>query len=139
MKPSIGYVSLHQEVWINFPIWFNSWRNLKSFLKLQRILVRANLRNGQLWDLLLLGDISTMSSKPILGYWDIRAFAQPMRYMLKYAGVDFVDKRYQFGEGKTLAEMESIRKHWMPVKFTLGLDFPNLPYYIDGDIKVSII
>ena len=77
-------------------------------------------------------------SKPTLAYWDIRALAQPIRYMLKYAGVDFTDKRYQLGEGKTFAEMENIKKPWITGdKFKLGLDFPNMPYYLDGDIKVS--
>ena len=26
---------------------------------------------------------------------------------------------------------------WLDVKFTLGLDFPNLPYVIDGDYKIT--
>ena len=26
---------------------------------------------------------------------------------------------------------------WFDVKFTLGMDFPNLPYFIDGDLKLS--
>ena len=26
---------------------------------------------------------------------------------------------------------------WFDVKFTLGLDFPNLPYLIDGDFKLT--
>ncbi len=32
---------------------------------------------------------------------------------------------------------ESIIKNWTPEKFTLGLDFPNLPYYIDRDVKLT--
>jgi glutathione S-transferase len=78
-----------------------------------------------------------MSSQPTLGYWDIRALAEPIRYLLKYAGIEFNDKRYEFGEGTSIQEAESIRKNWTPEKFTLGLDFPNLPYYIDGDVKLS--
>jgi glutathione S-transferase len=78
-----------------------------------------------------------MSTIPTLGYWDIRGLAQPIRYLLKYAGIEFNDKRYEFGEGTSLQEMESIRKNWTPEKFTLDLDFPNLPYYIDGDVKLS--
>ena len=76
-------------------------------------------------------------SKPTLGYWDIRALAQPIRYMLKYAGVNFTDKRYPI-DGKTRDEVMVVaRKHWqMGDKSNLGLDFPNLPYYLDGDIKV---
>ena len=66
-----------------------------------------------------------MSSIPILGYWNLRGRAQSIRYLLKYAGVQFLDKRYPIGEG------------WPQEKNSLGLDFPNLPYYIDGDIKLS--
>ena len=29
------------------------------------------------------------------------------------------------------------RQTWMDVKFTLGMDFPNLPYLMDGDLKIS--
>jgi glutathione S-transferase len=78
-----------------------------------------------------------MTIVPTLGYWDIRAFAQPIRYLLKYAGIQFNDKRYPFGEGSTAQELNSIRKYWYLEKFTLGLDFPNLPFYLDGDVKVS--
>jgi glutathione S-transferase len=75
-------------------------------------------------------------SKPILGYWDIRCFAEPIRHMLKYAGQEFVDKRYGFEKGSSKADFFGIRNQWFSEKFTHGLDFPNLPYYIDGDIKV---
>ena len=78
-----------------------------------------------------------MSTVPTLGYWDIRGLAEPIRYLLKYAGIQFNDKRYEFGEGTTLQERESIQKNWTPEKFTLGLDFPNLPYYIEGDVKIT--
>jgi len=26
---------------------------------------------------------------------------------------------------------------WFDEKFNLGLDFPNLPYFIDGDVKLT--
>jgi glutathione S-transferase len=78
-----------------------------------------------------------MSKVPTLGYYDTRGLAQPIRLLLKYAGVEFNDKRYEFGPGSTLAEIESIRKYWLTDKSNLGLDFPNLPYYIDRDVKVS--
>ena len=29
------------------------------------------------------------------------------------------------------------RAPWLDVKFTLGLDFPNLPYFIDGDLQFT--
>ncbi|GFQ94115.1 glutathione S-transferase Mu 1 [Trichonephila clavata] len=65
-------------------------------------------------------------AKPILGYWNIRGLGEPTRYILHYKNVDFVDKRYHFN-----------KDDWKKEKFTLGLDFPNLPYYIDGDIKLT--
>lgn len=71
-------------------------------------------------------------SQPTLGYWNIRGLAQPIRLLLAYSGVDFEDKQYTFGPAPKLD-----RSEWLDVKFTLGLDFPNLPYYIDGDIKIT--
>ncbi len=52
-----------------------------------------------------------MSNDPTLGYWDIRGLAEPIRYLLKYAGVKFNDKRYEFGPGSSMTELESIRKN----------------------------
>jgi len=76
-------------------------------------------------------------SIPILGYWDMRCYAEPIRHMLKYAQVQFVDKRYSFKKD-TSKDYHAIRNEWFSEKFTHGLDFPNMPYYIDGDIKVLI-
>ena len=78
-----------------------------------------------------------MSDRPTLGYWDIRGLAQPIRNLLHYAGVDYQDQLYQFGPGNSLSEWESITQQWMAVKFTLGLDFPNLPYWMDEKVKLS--
>nr|SZF06491.1 Group 8 mite allergen-like protein (mu class glutathione transferase) [Psoroptes ovis] len=71
-------------------------------------------------------------SKPTVGYWDIRGLGQPIRLMLTYAGQDFHDKRYNIGPAPTFD-----RSEWLNEKFNLGLDFPNLPYYIDGDLKMT--
>ncbi|KAF8777976.1 Glutathione S-transferase like protein [Argiope bruennichi] len=65
-------------------------------------------------------------SKPLLGYWDRRGVAEPIRYLLHFRNVDFEEKRYGIGTGE-----------WWNEKFNLGLDFPNLPYLIDGDIKLT--
>ncbi|KAG8188982.1 hypothetical protein JTE90_010070 [Oedothorax gibbosus] len=61
----------------------------------------------------------------VLGYWDIRGLGEPIRYLLHYKGVDFEDKRYY------------THPSWMAEKFKIGLDFPNLPYFIDEDVKIS--
>jgi len=68
---------------------------------------------------------------PVLGYWDIRGLAEPIRLMLEYAGVKFEDKRYVCGDGPTYD-----RSEWLNVKPKMDLDFPNLPYFLDGDVKL---
>ncbi|XP_067951417.1 glutathione S-transferase Mu 7-like [Watersipora subatra] len=69
---------------------------------------------------------------PTLGYWNIRGLANGIRLMLHYKEVDFEDKRYQQG-----APPDFSREEWLKDKFNLGLDFPNLPYLIDGDLKMT--
>ncbi|XP_077485543.1 glutathione S-transferase Mu 2-like [Amblyomma americanum] len=68
----------------------------------------------------------------VLGYWDIRGLAQSIRYLLAHAGVDHEDKRYGYGDGP-----EPSRDEWLAEKFKLDLDFPNLPYLIDGDVRMT--
>jgi len=43
-------------------------------------------------------------------------FGQPARYLLAYLGIDYEEKRYESSDDEA----------WFPVKFTLGLDFPNV-------------
>nr|CDS21014.1 glutathione S transferase [Echinococcus granulosus] len=63
---------------------------------------------------------------PILAYWDIMGLAEQSRLLLKYLGVKYDEKQYMWGPGKCYCS-----------KFSLGLDFPNLPYYIDDDFKLT--
>ena len=72
------------------------------------------------------------AQKPILGYWKIRGLAANIRYQLSYCGVDWQDVEYEQGDGP-----EFSRESWMSVKYNLGFDFPNLPYFIDGDFKLT--
>jgi len=67
-------------------------------------------------------------ARQTLGYWSIRGLAQAIRYVLAYAGVPFNDVRYQQGGAPDLS-----RSAWTDKKESLQLDFPNLPYYIEGD------
>ncbi|XP_023227433.1 glutathione S-transferase Mu 1-like [Centruroides sculpturatus] len=69
---------------------------------------------------------------PVLGYWNIRGLAQPIRLLLAYTETEFEDKTYSYGPPPTFD-----RSAWLNEKFTLGLDFPNLPYYIDGSVKLT--
>ncbi|KAJ8301663.1 hypothetical protein KUTeg_020650 [Tegillarca granosa] len=67
-----------------------------------------------------------------LAYWNTRGLAQPIRLLLNYVGEDFKDVRYELGDGPDYST-----EQWRSVKYKLGLPCPNLPYYINGDIKVT--
>ena len=72
------------------------------------------------------------STKPILGYWKIRGLAQQIRYMLTYLNVEFQEQIYEL----KLAEPMCF-KVWTDKQDSIGLDFVNLPYFIDGDYKLT--
>jgi glutathione S-transferase len=62
-----------------------------------------------------------------LGYWATRGRGQIPRLLLAYSGLEWENVAYVgaekwFGAGD---------------KTKLGLDFPNLPYLIDGDFKMT--
>jgi len=61
-----------------------------------------------------------------LAYWGIRGLAQTPRLLLTYSGVEFEDFHYTNGD-----------KWFKEDKAHLGLDFPNLPYLIDGTFNVT--
>jgi glutathione S-transferase len=63
-----------------------------------------------------------------IGYWKIRGLAQPIRLLLSYTETLFQEVQYEFQN----------REQWMEQdKKNLGFDFPNLPYLIDGDFKLT--
>ncbi|XP_001372551.1 glutathione S-transferase Mu 1 [Monodelphis domestica] len=68
----------------------------------------------------------------VLGYWDIRGLAHAIRLLLEYTGAEYEEKVYRFGDAPDFD-----RSQWLDVKFNLGLAFPNLPYLIDGDKKIT--
>ena len=70
--------------------------------------------------------------KITLGYWKCRGLAQPIRYLLEYTEHPWEDVLYEQGDPPNYS-IES----WLQVKNTLGLDFPNVPYLIDGDVKIT--
>ena len=54
------------------------------------------------------------------------------RISSRYSEVDIEEVLYEAGEGP-----EFDLSSWRDVKFTLGLEFPNLPYLMDGDVKLT--
>ena len=74
-----------------------------------------------------------MDNKPTLGYWNIRGLVSNVKYQLAYCGIEYNMKKYALSEesGKYSCP------EWKSDKVSLGMDFPNLPYFIDGDVKIS--
>jgi len=64
---------------------------------------------------------------PTLAYWGIRGLANPIRQLLEHVG-----EKYDFKDYNAAPE-----PGWLGEKHNLGLEFPNLPYYIDGNVKMS--
>jgi len=62
-----------------------------------------------------------------LGYWNIRGIhrGNVTRYLLAYSQANWEEKTYTIMSGD-----------WQQVKPDL-MDFPNLPYLVDGDFKIS--
>ncbi|XP_058515990.1 glutathione S-transferase Mu 2-like isoform X2 [Ochotona princeps] len=67
-----------------------------------------------------------------LGYWDLRGLAHSIRLLLEYTDTSYEEKKYTLGDAP-----DYDRSHWLNEKFKLGLDFPNLPYLIDGTHKLT--
>ena len=52
--------------------------------------------------------------------------------MFYYLKVNFADIKYEQGGAP-----DHDRSAWTDVKETLGLEYPNLPYLIDGDVSIT--
>ena len=57
----------------------------------------------------------------------ILQLAQPIRMLLEHTGTEYNEISYKCGPAPDFD-----KTCWFGVKETLGLDFPNLPYLIDG-------
>ncbi|XP_075256848.1 glutathione S-transferase class-mu 26 kDa isozyme 47-like [Convolutriloba macropyga] len=67
-----------------------------------------------------------------IGYWDIRGLVEPIRMILHHNNVP-----YKFENFFMDPKMGKFHPGWQEGKLKLGLDFPNLPYYIDKDVTIS--
>ncbi|XP_073398549.1 glutathione S-transferase Mu 4-like [Dendrobates tinctorius] len=68
----------------------------------------------------------------ILGYWDIRGLCHAIRLLLEYTETPYEEKRYVTGDAP-----DYDKSQWLDKKENLGLDFPNLPYLFDGEVKLT--
>ncbi|KAG8511546.1 Glutathione S-transferase Mu 2, partial [Galemys pyrenaicus] len=58
--------------------------------------------------------------------------AHAIRLLLEYTDAQYEDKMYSIGDAP-----DYDRTQWLSEKFKLGLDFPNLPYLIDGAHRLT--
>lgn len=82
-------------------------------------------------------EVNDDSPRFTLGYWKIRGLAGIARLILEYGtnnntkpGFRYENAMYEQGDAP-----EFSRKVWTDKKFTLGLNFPNLPYLIDNGVE----
>ena len=57
--------------------------------------------------------------------------AQPIRMLLEHTGTEYKEKQYKCGPAPDFD-----KSCWFEIKETLGFDFPNLPYMIDGTYTI---
>ncbi|XP_015783113.1 glutathione S-transferase Mu 1 [Tetranychus urticae] len=69
---------------------------------------------------------------PVIGYFRVRGVGEPIILTLKQAKAAYNLRIYKLGDAPDYDKSE-----WLNEKYKLGLDFPNVPYYIDGDIKIT--
>jgi hypothetical protein len=92
--------------------------------------------------------MSRTTEQITLGYWAIHGLGHPIRLVLHYTKTPFTDKMYQRGgppdfspevwlcEKETLGLGNSAHFFFL-FFFTCNLDFPNLPYLFDSDLKIT--
>lgn len=73
-----------------------------------------------------------MADQLTLGYWNLRGLCHSVRLLLKHANAEYKEIFYEEPTDGNFLSAE-----WFKVKPTIEVDFPNLPYLFDGDIKMT--
>ena len=73
-----------------------------------------------------------IEERPTLGYWDVRGKGAQVHYLLNYCAVDYNQKIYKRGPAP-----EFSKSAWLKHRDEVELQFPNLPYLIDGEVKLT--
>ncbi|OBS65319.1 hypothetical protein A6R68_06142, partial [Neotoma lepida] len=71
-------------------------------------------------------------SRESASFRSIQQLTQPIRLLLEYTDSSYEEKKYTMGDAPDYDQSQ-----WLSEKFKLGLDFPNLPYLIDGSHKIT--
>lgn len=68
----------------------------------------------------------------VLGYWNARGLGEPIRMLMEHLALPYREELYSRTDPPELDPIQ-----WTSKKFTLGLDFPNIPYLFDGSFKLT--
>ena len=63
-----------------------------------------------------------------VGYWALRGRVEPIHMYLEYKDVPYE---------KIVYTKDNFQKWLLEDRYTLNIDFPNMPYLIDGDVKLT--
>lgn len=75
-----------------------------------------------------------LGAKPLLGYWALRGLGEPIRSLHAYLGVELEERAY----GKPFMPKGNVTMAQKGADLAeLGLALPNLPYYVDGGLKLT--
>lgn len=67
-----------------------------------------------------------------LGYWNFQGRAEPLRWLLHYLKIPYTEVNYSMGNPPKYD-----KSAWLKAKYSLGFDYPNLPYIQDGDFRLT--
>lgn len=108
----------------NYPFWGRIRHNVESLPQVKAYYDRPTAIRGPFVP--PYASLQPKHTSVKLGYWGIRGLAQIPRLLLGYSGVEFEDVLY------------TDRAVWFENdKKNLGLNFPNIPYLIDGDFNLT--
>lgn len=118
------FEALYPDQKAHYPFWGRIRHNLESLPEIKAYYTRPTALKGPFVPPMAALQPKHTSVK--LGYWGIRGLAQVPRLLLAYSGVEFEDVLY------------TERGAWFDQdKKSLGLNFPNIPYLIDGDFNLT--
>ena len=108
----------------NFGFWWRIRHNFEELPQIKAYYKRKDAVHGPF--LPASASVNPSGRKVKLGYWGVRGLAQVNRLLLHANGVKFEDHHYTAPD------------NWFKDdKLNLGLDFPNLPYLLDGEYNLT--
>ena len=76
--------------------------------------------------------VYALNSPIKLGYWKMRGVAMPIRFLLLYIDHPYTEEIYAQGDAPHFSVAEPLER-----LDKIGLDFPIMPYIIDGSTKLT--